>query len=141
MEHEILDAFATTLIDIVANSNIPTMPIKMPLRTFVPPDSGKYIELVQIKNNDDDAYWDASKILQGIFRVILHWPNNDAGAIDPEKFLETMIAMKIPKGSILRSGTTAATIYQNPKAEGMIDQPQDILFPLSFYYRSFSVAD
>ena len=135
-EADIMDALCVAVDAAVAASTIPTMPIMFPLRTFNIPEDNKYIEVIQIVNNRENEYWGKARTYQGILRLLLHWKNDDAGAIVPMQFLDS-IAELIPKGSILRSGAASVLIYDNPDAGSMITDGSDVIFPLTFVYRDF----
>lgn len=136
IEADISSSLYTAVAAVVTASSIPALPVKYPLRTFVAPNDGKYIEVVQIRNNNDNETWDTGRTYRGILRVILHWPNNDAGAIAPSRFADE-IASGFPKGSIYWNGAAKVTIQDHPDAGSMIDTPQDCLFPVSIEYQCF----
>lgn len=135
-EADILDALCTGVATAVAGSTIPALPVMYPLRTFDIPEDNKYIEVIQITNNRENEYWGKARTYQGILRLLLHWKNDDAGAVVPVTFLDSIAAL-IPKGSILRSGAASVLIYDNPDAGSMITNGSDIIFPLTLVYRDF----
>lgn len=136
VEAAISNALYTGVSATLAASSIPAMPVKMPLRTFVTPNDGKYVEVVQIRNNGNNETWDTGKTMRGFVRLILHWPNNDAGAITPVQYVDELAAA-IPKGSIFWSGPVSVKISDHPDAMSMIDTASDCLFPLSIEYQYF----
>lgn len=139
IEADISDAIFSTIAAVVATSSIPALPIMFPLRTFPIPNDNKYIEVIQIRNNNSNEYWDIGKTYQGIVRLLLHWKNDDAGIIVPQRFLAE-IALQIPKGSVLRSGAAVVMIYDNPDAGSFVTNGQDCFFPLTLLYRDFYTA-
>lgn len=139
IETDVLKALQTAAIAAVAASTIPTMPIKAIDRTFVPaneaPD-GKYVEFVNIVNNRGGDYWDDSRVYQGTFRIILHWPVDDSGPYPPMMYLD-QLATFFPKDKPLISGAAIVQIYDIPNASGSITNGSELLFPVSLSYRCF----
>lgn len=139
IETDILTALQDAGKAAVAASAIPTMPIKAIGRTFIPandaPD-GKYVEFVNIVNNRNGDYWDDSRVYQGNFRIILHWPNDDAGTYPGSGYLDQLAAF-FPKGKVFESGQAIVRIYDVPNASGMITNGAELLYPVAFPYRCF----
>ncbi len=136
VEADISNALYAAVAAVVAASSVPAMPIKNPLRTFIIPNNGKYIEIVQIRNNFTGEFWSTGKTYRGTLRVILHWPNNDAGSITPSRYADE-IASGFAKGSIFWNGSTKVTVQDEPDAGSMIDTPAECLFPVSIEYQCF----
>lgn len=139
IETDVLTALQTAGIAAVAASAIPAMPIKAIDRVFNPatdaPD-GKYVEFVNIVNNRGGDYWDDSRVYQGTFRIILHWPVDDAGAYPSRIYLD-QLASFFPKGKTLASGAAIVQIYDVPNASGSITDGSELLLPVSLSYRCF----
>ncbi len=139
IETDVLKALQAGGIAAVAASAIPAMPIKAIDRTFTPATdapNGKYVELVNIVNNRGGDYWDDSRIYQGTFRIILHWPIDDAGPYPPMTYLDELASF-FPKGKALVSGAATVRIYDVPQASGSIANDGELLYPLSLPYRCF----
>lgn len=139
IEADISDAIFTKVEAVVAASSIPALPIMFPLRTFLIPNDNKYIEVIQIRNNNANEYWDIGKTYQGIVRLLLHWSNDNAGAIVPQRYLAE-IALQLVKGSVLRAGAAVVVLYDNPDAGSFVINGQDCFFPLTLLYRDFYTA-
>lgn len=139
IETDILTALQAAGLAAVAASAIPAMPIKAIARTFTPandaPD-GKYVEFVNINNNRGGDYWDDSRVYQGTFRIILHWPVDDAGAYPPLTYLDQLAAF-FPKGKLLVSRQALVKFYDVPQASGLITSGSELLFPVGLAYRCF----
>lgn len=138
IETDILKALqAAGIAAVAATGALPIMAID---RTFTPttdaPD-GKYIEFVNIVNNRSGDYIDDSRIYQGIFRIILHWPIDDTGPYPAMTYLD-QLASFFPKGKLLASGQAKVQIYEVPLASGSIVNGSELLFPLGLMYRCFS---
>lgn len=132
MNRQILETFQQYLLGLSLNG----IPVKALGRTFDPPNDQKYLELIHIPNDPDDKYIDGSKMYQGIFRLILHWPNNDEGVYDPLNIVDFLSA-QFTKENPLWIGAHRLEFYQRARFLGQDDTGQDILFPLSVYYRCF----
>lgn len=139
VEREILQALQTATITAVEASTMNELPIKMLGRSFSPPNDQKYLEVVHIPNNIGGQYWGNEKTYRGLFRLILHWPNNDAGVYDPMNVLAS-IASHFGKDTILRNGSVSVKILENPNLTGVIESGQETIFPLSMRYQCFRAA-
>lgn len=120
----------------VAASDTPLLPIKFKGRTFTPPDDQKYVEVVFIPNNPDGEFWGSEKTYQGIFRLVLHWPNDDKGIYEPLEVIEN-VSSYFTKQKKLFTGNFALNIYEEPKLLGDIEAGNETLYPVSMSYRSF----
>ena len=132
----VIRAFQNGVKAAVAASSTPDLPIKMKGRTFTPPNDQKYVEVVFIPNNQDGEFWGSEKTYQGIFRLILHWPNDDQGIYTPIERIES-VASYFTKDVKLSVGDFALTIYEEPKLLGDIEAGTETLYPVSMSYRSF----
>lgn len=139
IETDVLKALQAAGIAAVAASAIPTMPIKAIGLTFdttkKAPD-GKYVEFVNIVNNRTGDYWDDSRVYQGTFRIILHWPIDEQGAYPPMTYLD-QLASFFPKNTRLVSGQANVQIYENPVASGEVVNGSELLYPVGIMYRCF----
>jgi Bacteriophage related domain of unknown function len=132
IEHEILQTLQTAAIAAVTASSVPTLAIKCIDITFEPPNDQKYLELVYIPNNDNGAFWGTEKIYQGIFRLILHWPNDGKGPYEAMMALAS-IAGYFSKYQLLQN----VQITSNPDLTGVLEQGSEILYPASVRYLRF----
>lgn len=120
----------------VAASIVATLPIKFEGRTFVPTEEaadGKYLELRFIPSNRTDDFWGDAKNFQGMFRFILHWPKDDAGAYDPMNVLQSIIGY-FTKGA-LYDGVQLTTL---PDVQASLENDDETLYPASARYQYFS---
>lgn len=137
IETDVLQALQTAGIAAVAATG--ALPIKVIGRTFTPltdATDGKYVEFVNIVNNRGGDYWDDSRVYQGTFRIILHWPIDDEGVYPPMTYLDQLAAF-FPKGKMLASGQARVKIYDVPLASGLIVNGSEQLFPVGLPYRCF----
>lgn len=115
-----------------AASLSPLLPVQFPGRVFDIPSNGRYIEVIQIRNNRQGEYYGDERTYQGILRLLVHWPNDDAGAIPPLVYCEG-IADALPKGT--RFGNTV--LYDVPEVGSVVEDQGQIFYPISFRYRDF----
>lgn len=131
-DEEILRALQTGTIAAVAASTMPELPIKAVGRTFTVPDDQKYLELVFIPNNRGGDFWGNEKNYQGLFRLVLHWPNDDQGIYGPMGVLAS-IAGYFTKGLRLQK----VQIYETPNLTGILEEGSEMLLPASIRYQSY----
>lgn len=134
-EQEILQALQTGAIAAINGAGSP-LPIKAIGRTLSP-SPARYWEFVQIVNNMQNEYWGGERVYRGMFRLILHWQPDEAGAY-PAMTIRDSVALLLPKGSILRQGSSAVQLYDHPDAGSAIESGAELLFPVSLPYRSFA---
>lgn len=113
-------------------------PIKAPGRVFKKPDNGKFVELVVIQDNNTDRTWGNEQRFSGDIRVILHWPNDDAGIYDPVREI-SLIKAAFFKGRQIWQGNAKLLINSNPVVTDGIEGVNDILYPLIVTYEYFHV--
>jgi len=130
----VLQALQTNLIDVVANSSNPTLPVKMVGRTI--PSADEWLEVLFIPNNMIGRYWGKEKVFKGIFRLVLHRLNVDAGAYSGMDLMEEF-AIGFDKGTTLLNGSLPLKIVNNPEVTGVLENGAEVLFPLSIRYQSF----
>lgn len=133
MNKAIIQAFQQKVLAIPLND----LPVKALGRTFTIPDDQKYLEIVHIPNDGDDRYIGNEKVYQGIFRLILHWKNNDEGVYSPTDIID-LLTDQFDKNNLLYFGTNRLEFYQRPKFLGLNEAGQELIFPLSVSYRCFN---
>jgi len=136
IEKEILQSLQTAVISAVATSTMPTLPIAFVDVAFDPPNDGKYLEVIHISNNPIDPTWGNEEHHRGIMRLILHWPNNGAGAYTPLMLLAS-ICSRFNKDTRIAG---LVTILNKPKAMSKIANGQENLYPASMEYSVFTLA-
>ena len=140
-EVDVIRSLQRGVIAAVAASDNPNLPVKYLLtdndgindgQWTVPADQ-KWLEVVWIPNNPSDGGFlaDATQY-RGILRLILHWPKMPTGIYMPLGALAS-IASYFETGRVL-SGTQ---VYGKPAFGGMIEDADDVLFPVSIYYTSY----
>lgn len=115
----------------VAASSMPTLPIKYLGRSWTPPNDQQWLELIFIPNNTSD-FWGSEQNYRGMFRMVLHWPNDDEGAYPPMQLLKS-IASYFTKDRLLQK----VQIYETPKLGGVLENGAETLYPASLRYQSF----
>lgn len=139
MERDILEALQVRTRETVAAlaSPLNALPVKYLGRSFVIPNDQKYLECVHIPNNILGSTWGSEKTYQGLFRLLLHWPRDDAGAYSPVDIVNSIAAVAFIKGSILNQGAAAVHIYENPDYTGSIEAGTQTIYGVSMRYRQF----
>lgn len=132
IENQISTILFTAIETAIGGNQTPT---KWPLRTFNIPNDGKWIEVIQIRNNPSDEYWNEEKIYQGLVRVLLHWPASDEGAIEPTGIIDNA-AEALPKGNVSLP-PVRVVFYDNPDVGTPVEDGADNIFPLTLRYRCF----
>lgn len=136
-DYDILDALQKATIaavSAVADPKIKALPIKFVSApsAFVVPNDQKYLEIVWIPNNRTNDYWGDEKNYQGLFRLILHWPNNGAGPKAPMQALASICA-SFSKETPLQN----VRISANPDSGGVIENGSETLYPAAMRYQCF----
>ena len=132
IDQEILELLQKATTAAVEASIMPALPVKYVGRSFVVPNDQKWLEIVFIPNNRPNGYWSDEKDYQGLYRLILHWPNDDQGAYRPMRCLSS-ICVGFSKGKRLQN----VTISDNPDATGVLEQGSENLYPASIRYQCF----
>lgn len=103
--------------------------------------SGERLEVVHIRNNRNNEYWDKSRTYQGILRVLYRFENDSSGSIPRVEYLEGL-AEQLPKGTTLIKNSASVVIYDNPDVgDTIVDEEGGGLFiPLTFLYRDWAPA-
>jgi|SRR5882757_1450985 len=115
----------------VAASTMPTLPVKYLGRSWTPPNEQQWLELVFIPNNTND-FWGDEQNYRGMFRMVLHWPNDDEGVYPPLAVLKS-IAGYFTKDRALQN----VQIYETPKLGGVLENGAETLYPASLRYQSY----
>ncbi|AHJ10710.1 hypothetical protein P106B_27 [Rhizobium phage vB_RglS_P106B] len=136
VEREILEALQKGVTAAVAASILPTLPVRYKGRIFGIPNDGKYLEIVHIPNNINGEFWNTGKTYRGLFRLILHWPVDDAGAYAPLDVIAS-IASHFSIGAVFQKNSVQVKVYQEPDLTGVIESAPDQLFPVTIRYESF----
>ena len=131
-ERAILESLQKGVTAAVTASSTPTLPVKYLGRTFAPPANGKYLEIVHLPNNRFGDHWGDEKNHAGIFRIILHWPNDNTGAYAALDLLGS-IAAYFTVGRLLQT----VQICAKPDLTGVVETGSEMLYPASIRYNSF----
>ncbi len=107
-------------------------PVKYLGRTFTPPNDQKWLEVVFIPNNIEGGYWGTEKDYRGIYRLILHWPNDDAGFYTPMRALSS-ICSYFQKDKLL----SGVQIYEGFDSMTPIEAGSETLYPASARYTNY----
>lgn len=132
-EREILQSLQTATLAAVAASTTPNLPIKMAGRLFKIPNDQKYLEVIHIPNNVSGEFWGNEKTHRGIFRLVLHWPNDDVGDYPPMNILAS-VAGYFTKDRVL---SNSVKIYEGPDFMGSLEDGATRLFPVRIWYQRF----
>lgn len=127
----ILEALQKATTVAVETSIAPTLPIKFVGRSLEIPDDQKWLEVVFLPNNRSD-FWGEEKNYQGTYRLILHWPNDDAGAY-PALLVLGSVTGHFTKDLQLPN----VQIYETPSLTGTLEMGTETLYPASLRYQSF----
>lgn len=136
IDKNILQALQQKVIEAVAASTIPTLPVKFVGVSFVTPNDQKWLEIIHIPNNPSDRTWGDEEVNRGIMRLVLHWPNNGAGAYRPLEIMASIMSSftKYEKiGGLLQ-------ILNKPKSMSMIENGSENWYPATVEYTVFSLA-
>ena len=131
-DQAILQILQTATIAAVAASTMPNLPVKYIGRTFTVPDDQKWLEVVFIPNNRNGDHWGGEKNYQGLFRLVLHWRNEDAGAYGPMQILASICA-PFSKETPLQN----VRISDNPDFGGVLENGSELLLPAGMRYQCF----
>lgn len=136
IDKNILQALQQKVIAAVAASTLPTLPIKFVDVSFKTPENQKWLEIVHIPNNPADSTWGNEEIHRGIMRLVLHWPNNGAGAYKPLELIASILSSfnKEEKiGGLLQ-------ILNKPKSMSTVQNGSENWYPATVEYIVFSLA-
>ena len=130
----ILQTLQTAVIAAVAAYD-PAMPIKAEGRTLDQVNGSlptTYVEIVFIPNNRRGDFWGNEKNYRGMLRIILHYPQDDAGAYPPMLALAA-ICTPFDNGAVFG----AVQIYGAADFMGKVEQGHETLYPASLLYQSY----
>lgn len=128
----ILDTLQTAVTAAVDASIKPDLDVKYIGRTFTPPNSQQYLEVVFLPNNRPGDFIADGKNYAGVLRLVLHWPADEQGASVPGEVLASICSYFI-KGNQL----DGVQIADHPNLTGVLEQGVDIIYPASIRYVSF----
>lgn len=109
-------------------------------RNITPPNKTPWWEVVFIPNNASDQFWGSEKVYRGLFRLILHWPQDDKGAY--EYLAEAArVAAGFAKGSRLQyDDSPVITITDHPNVMSPIEEPPQTLVAISIRYECLTIV-
>lgn len=111
----------------------PTLPVKYVGRILEVPSDQKYIELVWLPTNGN-YFWGNQNNDTGMFRIILHWPNDDQGAYGPMDYMEQNILPLFPKGTL----SDGLQLLMSPNFGGPLALGHETLYPWTIRYQRFN---
>lgn len=115
------------------------LPVKAIGRVFVPQidaPEGKYLEIVWIPNNPTNGFWGDERNYMGMLRLVLHWPNDNAGAYPPGAVLAAVCAPFV-KENLLGVAPRQLQIYEGPTSMGVTETSTETLYAAGMRYCSF----
>ena len=131
-EESILRALQGGVTAAVAASGTPTPPVSYVGVNFIVPNDQKWLEVKWIPNNIKGDLWGDAKNHRGILRLYLHWPNDGAGPYRPLAVIESI-------GSYFTNGLLLSNvqIYSKSDLTGVLQDGDDVIYPLSIRYQSY----
>lgn len=137
-EKAVLQALQKRVIAAIAASSTPTLPVKYVNRNFTPPNSGGWLEVIYIPNNVLNEFWGEGRTYQGVLRLLLHWKMDDTGAYNALDIIEHL-SDYFSKGTKMQDTDETVTVIVSdvPNLLGAIEEPPEMLLPLSIRYRCF----
>lgn len=137
MESSVYKALQKGVIAAVAASDRPALPVQMAGRTFVPGnDDTAYLQTIIIPNNPENELWGEGRTYAGLLRLILHYPNDDAGVYAPLDLLKS-ICEYFTKARALTDGTITVRITTPPNFIGDLPSGHETEYPVSMRYNFF----
>lgn len=131
-EEAILRALQGGVTAAVAASTTPVLPISYVGVNFNTPNDQKWLEIVWLPNNIQEGFSGNEKNHRGILRLLLHWPNDGAGAYRPLAVIES-IGAYFTNGLLLSN----VQIYSKSDLTGVLQDGDDVIYPLSIRYQSY----
>lgn len=116
----------------VAASTAPLVPVSYVGVNFAIPNDQKWFEVIWLPNNIQAAFNGNEKNHRGILRILLHWPNDGAGAYTPLGIIES-VGDYFTNGKLLSD----VQIYGKGDITGVIQDGDDSIYPLSVRYQSY----
>jgi len=135
IDREIMESINVAVITAIGLCDTVTadFPVKFPSITFVPPDDQKYLEVVHIPNNSSaPTYWGSERNYAGLVRLVLHWPNENAGAYGPMDVAKS-IAAYFQKGRSF----TYFKVTDEANFMGILENGTEVLYTYGFRYSQF----
>jgi len=129
-ESEITDVL---LGDAVAVAAALLLPVSLPNRSFNPPDTGKYLEVIQFRNTAGSPSWGGMAVYMGILQISYHQRNDDTGAM-PGADIQAAIESYYRKNRLIYGPTGKITIYQNASELTPITETDKTIYPVSIPY-------
>lgn len=102
-------------------------------RIYEPPQDQKYVEVVFIPGDGVDG-WGDTKTYDGMFRLVLHWPNNDEGAYEPMDVIAS-VASWFTNGKRFDGVQTVG----QPRGMGMLENGTETLYPVGLRYNRLAL--
>lgn len=129
---EILKILQKATTDAVNASIMSDLVVRYVGVAIKPPDNQKYLEILFIPNNRTDDFLGDEKNYRGLYRLILHWPNNAEGAYPAIDVLKSICSF-FSKGMWL--DTVKITV--NPDMKPVIENGAELLYPAGLQYACF----
>lgn len=129
MNADILTALLEHCASMVIGS--PVMPIAMPEQApaFVPPDDGRYLDVMVFANVPAWEGQTSGIARQGLLQVTVVWPPN-RGVVAPQRIAD-VVCTYFPKGLVLFSGSAKVKITREPYAASPLTEPSDVRIPVT----------
>lgn len=136
VERYILEALQKAVTTAVGSSPA----VKYVGRNLTPPSNGKWWEIVYFPNNYEGEGWGEEKTYRGVLRLLLHWPMNNSGAYSAMDEVKR-VGDYFNKGLLLKdpSNNVTVKISDNPNISSVIEEPPELLIPLTIRYTCFKV--
>lgn len=136
-ESDVYKALQTGVIAAVAACDNPDLPIQALGRTFKPGDiDTAWLQIVIIPNNPVGEYWGENRSYAGLLRLILHYPNDDAGIYAPLDLLKS-ICEYFTKSRALTHNSKTVRITTSPNFAGDLPTGHETEYPVSMRYNFF----
>lgn len=131
-ETTILRALQTGVIEAVAASTKPALPVAYVDVKFTKPNDGKWLEIVHIPNNRVGDFWGQEKNYRGLLRLVLHWPNTGDGPYAPLNLLQSI-------GSYFATGKMLGEVQITEQSDyvGAVREGDEVMYPVSVRYCAY----
>lgn len=137
MDSEVFKALQKGVLASVAACDRPDLPVQMLGRTYKPgSDDTTYLQVVIIPNNPENEQWGDNRSYAGLLRLILHYPNDNAGVYPPLDLLKSICEYFI-KSRVLTDGTITVRITTPPNFIGDLPSGHETEYPVSMRYNFF----
>lgn len=137
----VLEALQKGVLAAVAASSTPALPVKFVGRTFEPPQTGSWLELVHLPNDLSNEFWADGQTYRGVFRLVFMQVMNDKGAYNLMD-LARSVSDYFTKGlGLVDPGSFVnVKIIDNPRNMGPMEEAPNIMVPVSIRYQCFKAA-